>query len=86
MKLNDILKNKEANIHTTDTGLFNRKTSGADIENIVREAGMSAIRDKRSKVKMSDFETAIVNMKSTVTQSSSEHITKFEGSIGGMYR
>lgn len=85
LKVNDVLKSKESNIHTTSNGLFNRKTSGADIENIVREAGMFAIRDKRSKVKMSDFETAIMNMKSTITEGSSDHIKKFEGSIGGMY-
>lgn len=61
-------------------------SSGADIEGITREAGMNAIRAKRSKVKMSDFESAAMNMRPTVTKEHTERIKRFEENLKGMYR
>jgi transitional endoplasmic reticulum ATPase len=61
-------------------------TSGADIEGVAREAGMCAIRAKRMKVKMSDFESAAMNMRPTVTKEHTERIKRFEDNIKGMYR
>ncbi|MHA1762592.1 MAG: hypothetical protein ACTSYC_02385, partial [Promethearchaeota archaeon] len=43
--------------------------SGADIENLCREAGMNAIRRKMEdfdKVELQDFEKALSNIKSTL--------------------
>jgi transitional endoplasmic reticulum ATPase len=61
-------------------------TSGADIEGVAREAGMCAIRAKRMKVRMSDFESAAMNMRPTVTKEHTERIKRFEDNIKGMYR
>ncbi len=59
--------------------------TGADIEGIVREAGMNAIRAKRDKVKADDFEKAISSIKPTTTKEHTERIKKFEQNIKGMY-
>ena len=52
--------------------------SGADIENLVREAGMNALRENASKVKKSHFENALIELKKS---RSSEGVEK-----EGMYR
>ncbi|MCX8194472.1 MAG: AAA family ATPase, partial [Candidatus Pacearchaeota archaeon] len=48
---------KDVNLSEIAMKLTN--ATGADIEGIVREAGMNAIRAKRDKVKMEDFEKAM---------------------------
>ncbi|MEM3369913.1 MAG: CDC48 family AAA ATPase [Candidatus Micrarchaeia archaeon] len=59
--------------------------TGADIEGIVREAGMNAIRAKRDKVKMVDFEKAITSIVPTVRKEHTERIKRFEQNLKGMY-
>ncbi|MBM3229247.1 CDC48 family AAA ATPase [Candidatus Parvarchaeota archaeon] len=63
--------------------------SGADIENICREAGMAAIREnmKAEKVTNKHFDTALKTLRSSVTKQSVEAMKKFEKDAGGsMYR
>ena len=60
--------------------------SGADVEGVVREAGMNAIRARRTKVKLEDFEKAITEVRSTVTKEHMERIKRFEEGVVNMYR
>jgi transitional endoplasmic reticulum ATPase len=60
--------------------------SGADVEGVVREAGMNAIRARRDKVSMNDFEIAIAEVRATVTKEHVERIKRFEEGVVGMYR
>lgn len=59
--------------------------SGADIEGLCREAGMSAIRIGRDKVTVEDFENALKEVRTTVTKEHMERIKKFEEGSRGMY-
>ncbi|MEM3781858.1 MAG: CDC48 family AAA ATPase, partial [Candidatus Micrarchaeaceae archaeon] len=52
--------------------------TGAEIENVVREAGMFAIRDKRTIVKGEDFKKAMEEVKPSVPKEVSERIKRFK--------
>ncbi len=63
-------------------------SSGADIENICREAGMEAIREnvKADKVKLDNFAAAMKIIRPTVTKQSKDAMKKFERDAqGSMY-
>ncbi|MCX8174929.1 MAG: CDC48 family AAA ATPase [Candidatus Micrarchaeota archaeon] len=63
--------------------------TGADIENVCREAGMAAIRrgPDADKVEEQDFEAALSVVKPSVTKSYVERIRKFaKGEPNSMYR
>ncbi len=60
--------------------------SGADVEGVVREAGMNAIRAKHDKVTMEDFEGSITEVRATVTKEHMERIKRFEQGVVGMYQ
>jgi transitional endoplasmic reticulum ATPase len=63
--------------------------TGADIENVCREAGMAAIRRGPAvdKVEEKDFEEALSTVKPSVTKSYVEKIKKFaKGEANSMYR
>ncbi len=68
-------------LEDVDLGVLARKThgyTGADIENLCREAGMAAIRDNSEKVKMKHFEEAL----NVVKPSLDEETIKYYESIG----
>ncbi|MFA5929404.1 MAG: CDC48 family AAA ATPase [Candidatus Micrarchaeia archaeon] len=75
-----------------DVAEFAKKTdgyTGADIENVCREAGMAAIRRgiNVDKVEEKDFEEALSVVKPSVTKSYVEKIKKFaKGDSNTMYR
>ncbi|MFA6328090.1 MAG: CDC48 family AAA ATPase [Candidatus Micrarchaeia archaeon] len=75
-----------------DVSEFAKKTdgyTGADIENVCREAGMAAIRRgiNVDKVEEKDFEEALATVKPSVTKSYVEKIRKFaKGDGNTMYR
>ena len=60
--------------------------TGAEIENIVREAGMNAIRNRRSSVRKEDFMKALHEIKPTVPKEVAERIKRFKEEPESMYR
>jgi len=63
--------------------------TGADIENVCREAGMSAIRRSvdSKEVTKADFDEALATVKPSITKAYVEKIKKFaKGEINTMYR
>jgi len=74
---------KDVDLELIATKLTNM--TGADIEGLVREAGMNAIRARRDKVTMKDFEKALTEIKPTLRKEHTERIRRFEENIKGMY-
>jgi transitional endoplasmic reticulum ATPase len=60
--------------------------TGAEIENVCREAGMRAIRMKKGNVSKEDFEFAIKEIKPAVPKHLAEKIKKFKTEPENMYR
>jgi transitional endoplasmic reticulum ATPase len=60
--------------------------TGAEIENIVREAGMNAIRNKRSIVKKDDFVKALQEIRPAIPKEVTERIKRFKEEPDSMYR
>ncbi|MGC8676387.1 MAG: CDC48 family AAA ATPase [Candidatus Micrarchaeia archaeon] len=60
--------------------------TGAEIENVVREAGMYAIREKRTTVKRDDFIRALADIKPAIPKEVSERIKRFKEEPNSMYR
>jgi transitional endoplasmic reticulum ATPase len=61
--------------------------TGADIENLVREAGMSAIRDNAKKVDAKHFEKAFKAILPSIKKEDVESVKKFKNSSAiAMYR
>ncbi len=60
--------------------------TGAEIENIVREAGMCAIRESKDIVEMKDFKYALNEIKPTIPRELSERIKRFKDEPENMYR
>ena len=60
--------------------------TGAEIENVVREAGMNAIRNKRDVVKKEDFMRALAEIKPAIPKEVSERIKRFKEEPNSMYR
>ena len=52
--------------------------TGAEIENVVREAGMNAIREKRDIVTNKDFEFALVEVKPAIPKELADMIKRFK--------
>ncbi|MBN2478155.1 CDC48 family AAA ATPase [Candidatus Micrarchaeota archaeon] len=59
--------------------------SGADLENICREAGMLAIRKKSAKIKHEFFLEALKEIRTTLKKEDFESLEKFKSTAGGMY-
>ena len=60
--------------------------TGAEIENIVREAGMNAIRTKRAIVKRDDFVKAMQEIRPAIPKEVTERIRRFKEEPESMYR
>jgi len=74
---------KDVNLELIASKLTNM--TGADIEGLVREAGMNAIRAKRDKVTLKDFENALAEIRPTLKKEHTERIKRFEENMKGMY-
>ncbi len=60
--------------------------TGAEIENVVREAGMSAIRERREIVTKKDFEFALTEVKPSIPKELAERIKRFKEEPENIYR
>ncbi len=60
--------------------------TGAEIENVVREAGMSAIRAKREIVTKADFDKALEEVRPAIPKELSDRIKRFKEEPENMYR
>ncbi len=60
--------------------------TGAELENVVREAGMSAIRNKRDIVTMDDFRRALREVRPAIPKEVAERIRRFKDEPDAMYR
>ena len=60
--------------------------TGAEIENIVREAGMNAIREKREVVRKEDFAKAMQEIRPAIPKEVAERIKRFKEEPESMYR
>ncbi len=81
---------KNMPLHGVDMAELAKKTdgySGADLENICREAGMFAIRAKKEKVTNAHFEEAFKKVRPSFTKQHVEKIRKFtKGGPDSMFR
>jgi len=75
----------EKNVDLKDLSKMTEEYSGADIENLCREAGMVAIRSNDAKVSQDMFESAIKLIKPKLTKEDIESVDKFKAKVGGMY-
>ncbi len=60
--------------------------TGAEIENLCREAGMNAIRHSKNIVSMADFKHAMEEVKPAVPKEVAERISRFKEEPQSMYR
>ncbi len=60
--------------------------TGAEIENLTREAGMNAIRANRDEVIKEDFEKALEEIRPAIPKELSERIKRFKEEPENMYR
>ncbi len=60
--------------------------TGAEIENIIREAGMNSIRTKREIVRREDFLKALQEIRPAVPKEVTERIRRFKEEPESMYR
>ena len=60
--------------------------SGADIENVCREAGMNAIRDGKATVSSANFEAALKVISPRIVKSDVDSVKKFKSTYEHMYR
>ncbi len=60
--------------------------TGAEIENLTREAGMNAIRNDATTVAKADFEYALTEIRPAVPRELAERIRRFKDEPENMYR
>ncbi len=60
--------------------------TGAEIENLCREAGMNAIRHNRDIINVSDFEHALNEIRPAIPKEVAERIKRFKDEPQSMYR
>ncbi len=60
--------------------------TGAEIGNVVREAGMCAIRESRTSVTKKDFEVALTEVRPAIPKEFSDRIRRFKDEPENMYR
>jgi transitional endoplasmic reticulum ATPase len=60
--------------------------TGADIDNLVREAGMTAIRDGSKKVTSRHFELSFKSIVPSIKKEDVESVQKFKTAAATMYR
>jgi len=75
----------EKEVSLKDLARITEGFTGADIENLTREAGMAAIRDGAKKVKVRHFELSFKSIVPSIKKEDLESLQKFK-STANMYR
>ncbi len=76
----------EKSVSLKDLSRLTEGYTGADIENVVREAGMAAIRDGAKKVTLGHFDTALNAVLPGIKKEDLESLKKFKTTAATMYR
>jgi ATP-dependent 26S proteasome regulatory subunit len=76
----------DKDVDISELAKLTEEYTGAEIENIVREAGMNAIRNKRDIVTKEDFMRALQEIKPAVPKEIAERIKRFKEEPETMYR
>ncbi len=74
------------NVSLKNLAASTKHYSGADIENICREAGMMAIRRNKKEVGPDEFKAALEKIKTRVGEQDVESVEKFKDQFEEMYR
>jgi transitional endoplasmic reticulum ATPase len=76
----------DKDINLAELANMTEEYTGAEIENIVREAGMNAIRNRRTIVRKEDFARALQEIKPAIPKEVTERIKRFKEEPESMYR
>ncbi|MFH1393396.1 MAG: CDC48 family AAA ATPase [Candidatus Micrarchaeota archaeon] len=76
----------DKDVSLSDLSKLSDGLTGADIENIVREAGMAAIREGVKKVKARHFELSFKSIIPSIKKEDLESVQKFKTTTASMYR
>lgn len=76
----------EKSVDIRDLAKITQGYTGADLENLCREAGMLAIREGIKKVTNEHFMVAVKNIRPTITKDDVESLQKFKSESIAMYR
>ncbi|HID73397.1 TPA: hypothetical protein EYP38_05650 [Candidatus Micrarchaeota archaeon] len=76
----------DRDVSLPDLSKLSEGLTGADIENIVREAGMAAIREGVKKVKSRHFELSFKAIIPSIKKEDLESVQKFKTATASMYR
>ena len=76
----------DKNVNLEDLAKTLESYTGAEIENVVREAGMNAIRTNRPIVSKGDFELALSEVRPAIPKEVEERIRRFKTEPENMYR
>ncbi len=74
------------NVKLEELAAMTEGYTGAEIENVVREAGMFAIRASKTEVSKQDFDNAINEVKPSIPKELADRIKRFKEEPQNMYR
>ncbi|MCL5008118.1 MAG: AAA family ATPase, partial [Candidatus Marsarchaeota archaeon] len=74
------------NVNLADIANATEGYTGAELENVCREAGMNAIREKKSTVNRADFDYALREIKPAIPKELADRIKRFKNEPENMYR
>jgi transitional endoplasmic reticulum ATPase len=76
----------DKDVSLKDLSRISEGYTGADIDNLVRESGMAAIRDGSKKVSTRHFELSFKSIIPSIKKEDVESVQKFKMSAATMYR
>ncbi len=74
------------NVNLADIANATEGYTGAELENVCREAGMNAIREKKNTVNRADFDYALREIKPAIPKELADRIKRFKNEPENMYR
>ncbi|MEK6982762.1 MAG: CDC48 family AAA ATPase [Candidatus Micrarchaeota archaeon] len=86
LKIHTKLMPLEKNVEINELVKITQGYTGADLENLCREAGMLAIRENVKKITNEHFVVAVKNIRPTIRKDDVESVQKFKSGSIAMYR